>query len=380
MNDATHTGLDRVRRIALIIGVVGLAAIIISAFFNLDVLFQAYLVGYLYWWGITLGSGAILMIHHLTGGRWGEAINGVLEASVRNIMLMIVLFLPVLIGMTHLYHWVNEGDTLGDKTAYLNIPFFLARAVFYFAVWFIGGVLLVGWAIRRRDSGDAAYTERLVHLSAGGLVLYVLTVTFASIDWIMAIDAHWFSSIYGFLIAIGQLLASLCLAIVVVVLAARGPGYVLATSTLHDLGKFLLAAVSLWAYIQFSQFLIIWYGNLPEEITWYVPRMTGGWGVVAVMLIIFHFAVPLAVLLSRQSKRHPQMMLVLASALLVLHALDVLWIVTPSFHRDAAWPIVVDIAAILGIGGVWLFFFVGHLRQHGMGPAIAKQGVPQQHG
>lgn len=379
MSDATPTHMDRLQRGVLAVAVVALLLLIISAFFSLDVFFESYLVGYLYWWGITLGSGAIIMIHQLTGGRWGTAINGVLESSLRNIILLAALFVPVLLGLGRLYHWVGESETLGSKAAYLNVPFFVIRTVLYFVLWAIGGVLLVRWAIQRRTQPDTGGTDRLMALSAGGLILYVLTVTFAAIDWIMAIDAHWFSSIFGLLIVIGQLLASLCLAIVVVLLTARTRGAPLAINTLHDLGNLLLACVSLWAYIQFSQFLIIWYGNLPEEIVWYVPRTRGAWGVVAVVLILLHFAVPLIVLLARQSKRQPTIMLAAAFGLLVLHAVDLLWIVVPSFHRDTGWPILMDLIAIVGVGCVWLFFFMGYLRQYRSG-ADTGEGVSQTHG
>lgn len=352
MNGATTVKLGQR---ALVAGMAGLALCGAGAFFNPEQFFRSYLLGYLFWTGIVLGSFAVIMLHHLTGGGWGMLIRPALEAAIRTAPLLALLFVPLLVGLRELYPWarpelVAADELLQHRSAYLNAPFFIVRSVFYFAVW----CALAFWLTR---------SERPPRwLSAPGLGLIVLTVTFASIDWVMSLDAHWFSTIFGFLFLAGNMLASLAFAVCVVALPRDGAPAVPARK-LHDLGNLMLTFVLLWAYIAFSQYLIIWSGNLPEETAWYLDRSGTGWVTIAVILIVFHFAAPSALLLSRRTKRAVRNLGAVAALILFMRLVDLFWHVAPAFHGSEVRVHWMDLAAPVGIGGVWLAVFAWQLRR-----------------
>jgi len=337
--------------------------------------FRAYLVAYFFWLGIPVGCLALLMLHHLVGGRWGFMIQWVLEAAIQTLPLMALLFIPLFFGLPDLYPWartemVAADPLLQQKAAYLNIPFFVARTVAYFAVWIVLGRLLVTWSLQQDRSADDTLTLRLQRLSGPGLVLFGLTVSFAAIDWIMSLEPKWYSTIFGMIFMVSFGLAALALAILATrFLASEKPlAQVVLPDRWHDLGNLLLALVMFWAYLNFSQFLLIWSANLAEEIPWYLHRIGGGWEWVAIALILFQFALPFVLLLSRNTKRKSQTLAVVAGAILFMHWLDTLWMVAPSFYPARFHIHWLDIAAPVGIGGLWLAAFIGYLKARSLLP------------
>jgi hypothetical protein len=315
------------------------------------------------------------MLHHLVGGRWGFMIQRVLEAAIQTLPLMALLFIPLLFGLSDLYPWAQTEVVAADrllqqKAAYLNIPFFIARTVAYFAVWIVLGRLLVTWSLRQDRTADDALTLRLQRLSGPGLVLYGLTVTFAAIDWMMSLEPKWYSTIFGMIFMVSFGLAALAVAILATrFLESQKPlAQVISPDRWHDLGNLLLALVMFWAYLQFSQFLLIWSENLAEEIPWYLHRIGGGWEWVALALILFLFALPFILLLSRTTKRSARMLSQVAAAILFMHWLDILWIVAPSFYPALFHLHWLDIVAPVGIGGLWLAAFIGYLKARSLLP------------
>jgi hypothetical protein len=372
------------RRTGLIAGIVGLVLCLIGFLINRDHFFRAYLIAYMFWIGIPLGSLALMMVHHQSGGAWGLVIRRIFEASSRTLPAMAVLFIPIVLGMGHLYPWthsdhVQHDPVLQHKALYLNTPFFLVRAVFYFASWIGLALVLNRWS-QRQDEGILTATRRMQVISGAGLVLYGLTITFASVDWVMSINPHWFSTIFGFLFMGGQGLAALAFTIVVAtVLWRRDPmHHVYNAGHFHDLGKLLLAFVMLWAYFNFSQYLIIYSGNLVEEIPYYVSRTTHGWQYVALVLVVFHFVAPFMLLLSRDLKRSADRLVLVAIAVLVMRVVDLFFMVSPDFasagmnlhlatgeeaHESGLFVHWLDLAAPIGIGGIWLWLFLTQLVQ-----------------
>jgi hypothetical protein len=363
--------IDRIRQSALIAGVVGLVICIIGIFKAPDRFFPSYLLAFMFVLGLSLGSLGLLMLQHLTGGNWGIIIRRPLESATRVLALVAVLFVPIFFGMKYLYAaWLNappsgEGALSEFQRAYLTPNGFRVRAILYFVVWLILVFIFNRWS-REQDVNreDRGLRRRLKMLAGPGIILYVFVMSFAAIDWVMSISPHWASTIYGFLFVAGQLISSMSLMIAVVVLLSRtGPlSGVLQPRHIHDLGKLLLAFVMLWAYFSFSQLLIIWSGNQPEEITFYRTRLYSEWGVVAVIVLIFHFFVPFFLLLSRDLKRNTNLLPKVALWLIFMRLVDLFWMTRPEFTPNA-WPNLWDLAALLALGGLWFFVFAGQLKQ-----------------
>jgi hypothetical protein len=306
--------LRRLQRPLLAAGIAGLLLSAVGLFVNATQFFQSYLMAYVFCLGLTLGCLALGMVHQLSGGAWGVVIRRPIGAASRVLPVLTLLFLPIVFGMGHLYSWthadvVARDEALQHKQLYLNTPFFLGRAAVYFVVWNALSYYLNAWSLEQDRTGDPRLARRMQLLSAGGLVAYGLTITFASFDWLMSLEPHWFSTIYGVLIMGGQGLSGMAFLVVAIVWLSRRPPLrgVVAPAHLHDLGNLLLAFVMLWAYFSFSQYLIIWAGNLPEEISWYLHRLQTGWRFIGLTLVVFHFVVPFCLLLSRAVKREGQM-------------------------------------------------------------------------
>jgi hypothetical protein len=330
--------------------------------------FRSYLVAFLFWIGIALGCLALLMIQHLTGGNWALVIRRILEAGSRTLPLMAVAALPLLAGMKTIYSWSRPGQSdpvILAKHLYLNSGFFIGRTIFYFACWFVLVHLLNKWS-REEDAGaNASLWARMEGLSGGGLVLYGLTVTFASVDWVMSLEPRWYSTIYGLLFMVGQALAALAFSITVLIwLSGSEPlSEAVRPSYFQDLGSFLLAFVMLWAYLEFSQFLIIWGGNLSEEIPWYIRRMQGIWGRVGLLLVLLNFALPFFLLLFRNVKRRTGSLLLVAALVLVMRLVDMYWMVLPAFGGGDVRLTWMNILLPFGMGGIWLAYFTWQLQQ-----------------
>jgi len=378
MHLATYTppaSLDRLRQRSLIVGVVGLVAAASGALLNPGQFFHAYLLAFLFWLAAALGGLALSMLHHMSGGGWGVVLRRIFEAAARTLPWMALLFVPIAFGMKSLYPWTDTAMVAGDhilsgKSAYLNTPFFLVRAAIYFAIWCGLAFVLSRWSAEQDRTGDPALGVRMQRVSAGGLVIYVLSMTFASIDWAMSMEPHWFSTMYGFLFVIGQAIMGLAIAIIVARrLSKEAPmAGVYNPAHFHDFGKLLFAFSMVWAYLAFSQFLIIWSANLPEEIPWYQHRMHHGWEYLAIALVACHFVVPFAVLLSRRTKRNATVLARMAMWLVAARFLDLFFMIGPEAYPEGLSLHWIDLAAIVGLGGIWVSLFIGNQKSRSLLP------------
>jgi hypothetical protein len=340
--------------------------------------YASYLAAYLFWLGLSLGCLAVTMLHQLVGGDWGRVTRRLLQAGARTLPLMAVLFLPLLYGLSTLYPWAASAASVPSEGArlYLSRPFFLIRVVVYFASWIALAVWVPRWSSQLETRDDPRLARRLRHLCAGGLVLYALTVFYSAVDWILSLEPGWVSTIYGMIVMAGQGLSALAWVTAVAgAFSRRAPlSKDLTASRLNDLGNLLLTFVMLWAYIAFSQYLVIWSGDLPRETSWVLNRTRPGWDKVALFLIVFHFAVPFVLLLFRRVKRSRAALSVVAGALVAVHALDLFWQVRPASDTGGLslhWP---DVVAPLALGGFWIGAYVFQLRRH---PPLSLAVVPR---
>jgi hypothetical protein len=347
--------LRRCARFALIIGVAGGAACVVGLFVDRVAFFEAYLIAWWFYLGISLGAFAVLMVHHLTGGHWGEHVRPPLEAAVRALPALALLSVPLFYGLPDVYSWARPNSALTDpalqevlrkKSWYLNEGFFLERNAAYFAVWLLLA-LIFSRAWKQRSTPRA--------WSAVGLIVYALSVTFAAVDWIMSLVPQWYSSILGLLSGVGQSLAGFAFGILGAALLPklRAGAQRASASEFNDLGNLLLMFVMLWTYLAFSQYLVIWSEDLRYENAWYLPRVQTSWRWMGLFLIAFHFAIPFFVLLFRQAKQRVQIMVGLGGGLLFVHWIDTLWVISPSLHPDGVYFHWLTIATTLAIGGLW---------------------------
>lgn len=362
--------LRRVRTLGLVVGGVGVAAVVVGALLAGDEFFYGYLVGFVFWIGMTLGSLALLALHQITGGNWSLMAQRPLESAALNVPLMALAFVPLLFGLHALYEWSHaeaamEHVKLAHKKPYLNVPFWVVRQVIYFAVYTAIAYGLARWSRRLEETRDDRYAVRLRRLAAGGLIVHVLLLTFTSTDWTMSLDPEWFSTIYPWLYLVSQALTAACFVILVLRgLVGHAPhARVMRTKHFHDFGNLLLALVVLWTYMMFFQYLIVWSGNVPEDIIWYVQRASPAWQAGITVLVLLHFVVPFAVLLSRRAKRSRRMLPALAGLLLACQLYYVVFLILPSLS-DVTWvSYVVALAAFVGIGGLWLAAWAWHMAR-----------------
>ena len=375
---------------SLIVGVVFGVVAIILAYRNADEFFRAYLLGFMAWLGVALGSMAILMIRHLTGGGWGVVIRRILGAAMRTVPLLAVLFIPVILGIKKLYIWAQPLENITDKhlhdhlvditKTYLTTNGFIYRAIFYFAIWNLLSFLLSKWSKQSDRAGAQDNTDRFKAVSGPGLILYGFTISFAAIDWVMSLDPSWISTIFGLVVLIGEVLSAMCFAVIVerILFNYKPMSEMLTPDFVHDHGKWMLTFIMVWAYFNFSQWLIIWAGNLPAEITYYVRRLNGGWGYIGLILVIFHFAVPFGILLSRPFKRNIRKLVWLAAWLLLMRWVDLFWIIEPNFSKTLNVTLA-DIVVPIAIGGFWLAFFFRNLGSLPLLPVYDPSAVEVLH-
>jgi hypothetical protein len=359
---ATRLGAVRGAALAALALVAGAIAVAVAIQRGIPWI-HAYLIAWLYWAGLSLGSLSILLLHNLTGGAWGRAIRPILRGAIVPLPLVAIGFLPIAWQVESIYPWadayhVAEDPVLQHKQPYLNVEWFRYRAIGYFSVWLALG-LLVAWQSRTNPPVESRAGLRLRRLSGQGLALHGVAVTFAAIDWMMSLEPHWFSTIYGVIVFASQGLAAF--AFTILAFTATRPRSSPVPEPLvdaqHDLGKLLLGFLMFWGYVHFSQFLIIWYGNLPEEVEWYIRRLEESWGALAVALVALHFAVPFLLLLSRGLKRNPTLLGCVAGLLFVMHAVETLWMVKPATEPSRASPTWLDLGMISAVGGAWLAVF-----------------------
>jgi hypothetical protein len=375
--------VNRVQSGGLAVGGIGLVLAIIGAVMSPEKFYQSYLFSYMLVLGLTLGSLGLLMLQHVTGGRWGILIRRPLEAASRNIWLVLLMFIPILFGMKYLYSgnanelgWLNspkmgEGALSPLQQRYLTPTWFTVRAVLYFVVWI--GLMWVfnKWSKEQDSTQDDSLRNRMRAVGAPGVILYILAMTFAAIDWVMSLSPHWASTIYGFLFVAGQAIAAMSLMIVVVVMLSKSEPFsrVFSKDRLHDLAKLLFAFNMLWAYFDFSQLLIIWSGNQPEEISFYRTRLYGGWGIVAVIVLILGFALPFLILLSRDVKRNSGLISKIAIWMIFMRLVDLYWMTRPEFTGlTTATPTIWDLVVPVALIGLWVGFFAMNLKQRPLLP------------
>ncbi len=359
------------------VGVVGALACVAGFFLQPEQFMRGYLIGFMLWLGLSLGCMALLMVQHLSGGLWGLSIRRILEAASKGLPLMFVLFLPIALGRHYLYAWMSDPSLTEHNSWYLNLPFWWLRLVIYFAVW-LGLMYVLNSRSALQDEPSAVgHQPRFQLLSGVGALLYSLTISFAAVDWVMSLDPQWGSTIYGMIFMAGEGLSALSFCVIMLAVLSRYSPMreIIKQEQFHDLGKLMMAFVMLFAYFSFSQWLIIWAGNLPDEISFFLNRIHGGWGVIALAIILFHFALPFALLLSRNLKRDGRRMIRLAVLLMFMRLVDIYWYVVPNFAHARGhfyfsfWYLV----APIGIGGLWLGYFFYNLRQRPILPAYEPQ-------
>jgi hypothetical protein len=364
--------VGRLQQRAFIVGAIALVIALYGAVRAPELFYRSYLMSFMLVLGLAVGSLGLLMLQHLVNGHWGIIIRRSLESATRTLPLIAALFLPIVFfGMKYLYSaWLDPEELRKEplsqfQQTYLTAGRFQVRALIYFIIW-LALMVIFNSLSKQQDANreDRALRRRLIVLAGPGIILYVFVMTFAAIDWVMSLSPHWASTIYGFLFVAGQLISSMSLMIAVVVLLARSEPFasVLQQRHLHDLGKLLLAFVMLWAYFDFSQLLIIWSGNQPEEISFYRTRLYGAWGVVAVIVVIFHFFVPFFLLLSRDLKRDAKVLPKIAIWLIFMRLVDLYWMTRPEFTSRAV-PTWLDVVLPIAFGGLWLGLFAFNLKQ-----------------
>lgn len=351
-------------KIALIVGAVGLVASAAGYFTDAAQFFHSYLVSFMFWTTIALGGLFFTMLHHVTGATWSVVVRRFSESAMAVLPLMAVFFIPILFGIHDIYHWSHEEavahDTILQKKAgYLSTEFFIIRAVFYFGVWTVLARILYKKSIAQDSNGEAGLTAALRRISAPGIVLFAVTLTFAAFDWLMSIDAHWYSTIFGVYVFGGTFLSTLCF-ITLMAQYVRNRNALLQEITVehfHDLGKLMFAFTVFWTYIAYSQYFLIWYANIPEETVWFHARWAGAWKYFSLALLFGHFAVPFFVLMPRGSKRNMAIMKFMSIFILAMHWVDLNWIILPALQPEGARVSWMDLTTFIGLGGVFLWYY-----------------------
>ncbi|HKP12167.1 MAG TPA: hypothetical protein VJZ91_08665 [Blastocatellia bacterium] len=392
--------VDRFRSRMVIVAGVGILGAILGFVLNDVQFYRSYLLAYMFWLGLTVGSLGLLMIQHMTGGAWGMVIRRNVEAASRLFPLMALLFLPLLAALlSHkLYVWTQDPShwtpelqgAIEQKARYLNVPFFIVRVVIYFAIFILYSFLLNRYSRRQDETGDRFLAKSMSKISGPGLVICGLVITFATIDWTMSLDPTWYSTIWGVIFIGGQLLSAMAFCIIVLsVLSNDGPmsGF-LKPAHFHDMGKLMLAFLLLWAYFSVSQLIIIWSGNIPEEAKWYTRRLGTSWKILGVVLVVFHFAIPYLMLLSRDLKRHSRRLIWLAAWMMLMRYVDLYWLIGPELHGalgNQGIPFTLhwlDFVLLFAIGGIWLWFWAGELRKRPLLPLkdpFLEEGLHPSH-
>jgi hypothetical protein len=368
--------IQRLFRPALAIGVIAGAISIAGGIYSPGDFFHSYLMGYLFWLGLTLGSMGIVMLQYLTAGAWGIMTRRTLESASRTLPLCAILFIPIAIGMRWLYDWahpdlVRNEYVLQHRSIYLNPAMFIIRAIIYFVIWGLFAYFLNKWSAEQDEKGGLE--TRLARLSAPGLLIYVFTITFASVDWAESLENNWFSTIWGFLFVAREGLASFAFVIIAMALLSRREPLAsrFKAAHLHDLGKLLLVFVMLWAYFEFSQLVIVWSGNLTDEIPWYLHRFATSWGWLGVMLIVLEFIVPFLLLLSRPLKRNVIALCSVVALIIFMRWVDLMWIVMTNYYQRGFRLTWINLCVPLAIGSLWIAVFVWQLKKRPLLPLQA---------
>ena len=384
--EAVNPISQRALGVGLLFGVASLIFALMPA--TREQFFHSYLIGFMLWLGVSLGSMALLMVQHLTGGKWAMVIRRQLEAAMNTLPLMAALFVPLAAaGLPYLYTgnreavggwpgWLHydgaDAHLKAMSHSYLTVGGYIGRAIIYFAIWLGLAFILGRWSAEQDHPPVQNLSPRFRTIAAPGIILYAFTISFAVIDWVMSIDPHWYSTIFGFIFIVGECLSAMCIMVIVerILLPYQPTASLLKPKEVHDHGKLMLTFVLLWAYFSFAQLLIIWAGNLPTEIRFFTRRLYSGWQVIGLGLVIFHFAIPFLFLLSRPFKQNPRSLVRLAAWLLFMRFIDLFWYIEPNFHKALTfyWGYLLDLVVPIAIGGLWLALFFRNLRSHPLLP------------
>lgn len=363
VSEVVKARVGQVQKIALVVGVVGMVGGVAFLGFDKKQFFQSYLMAFIYFFTISLGSMALLMIQHVAGGVWGFAMRRLFEAAARTLVLLAVLFIPITFGLGEIYEWVHpdaHDHVIEMKSGYLNTPFFLTRQVIFFSLW-VGLAFLLSALSRKEDNtADSSLGWWFKAVSGPGIFIFAVTGGLTSVDWAMSVDVHWYSTMYPVLFCFGCIFSAMLFNIVAMILLYQGGELEkhLTKNHLRDVGSFILGFVIFWTYLNFSQFLLIWSANLKEEVPYYLNRTEGGWQCVGVALIVGHFILPFLVLLTRDAKRVRGNLLKVCCFLLVMRFVDYLYLLGPSFSPREFALNISHLSLFAGIGGLWLSFFL----------------------
>lgn len=350
--------------IALVVGVIGIAGSVAAFFVDSHQFMYSYLTAFSFWVSIGLGGLFFTMIHHLANATWSVVVRRLIESVMAVLPVLIVFFIPIALGLTTLYHWTDTTAVAADhlltkKAGFLNTWFFVVRTIVYFAIWGFLAYKLYRISLDQDKGHNPNMVARWRKISAPGMILFAVTLTYASFDWIMSLDPHWYSTIFGAYYFAGAAMGAMAFtAIMVVYLTKKN---VLAdTITVehrHDIAKLTFAFLIFWAYMAFSQYFLIWYANIPEETIWYQYRWEGSWKTISLIIVIGHFAVPFLMLITRAAKRSANFLMFVAVYMLVMHYIDIYWLVLPNlFHHGPqfSW---MDLVSMMAIGGPFVWYF-----------------------
>ena len=372
---------SKLPNILLTVGLVGLVASAVGFLTDLEQSLYSYLVSFVFFTGIGLASVFMVLFHHITKSKWGIVIRRIPETFGSNLKWWALAFLPIFGGMTILYHhWTDASlfDPTSDnfdyivakKEAYLNIPFFIIRQVIYFLIWGYVGHKLYKASIELEITGNWGITNLMRKISAPAIPLFALSIAFASFDWLMSLDPHWFSTMFGvYFFAI--CFQSFWAIIILMVFYLHSKGLLKNTighPHIYDLGAWLFAFTIFYAYIAFSQFLLIYYANLPEETLWFYHRLEGSWKYIAYGLLLFRFVLPFLVLLNREQKHKKSVLKFVAIVVVIMHYLEIHWIAMPMLNKHGIEFSWIDISTFVGLGGMFFWMFFNKFKKHSMIP------------
>ncbi|MBD3377187.1 hypothetical protein GF406_19310 [candidate division KSB1 bacterium] len=370
-------------RISLIIGAVFLALSVIGFFVDKNQFFFSYQVAFTFWLSIGLGGLFLTLLHHVFGATWSIVLRRIMETIMSVLPWMVLFFLPMLLGLHELFHWTHSDAVAHDpllqqKQPYLNVPFFIIRAVIYFSVW----IYLARWFYKKSVDQDKEYDHKQAHrlrqVAAPAIILFALTLTFAAFDWMMSLDPHWYSTIYGVYYFAGSTLATISILIIFTrtIQAKGGMKNVLNLDHYHDMGKMLFTFVVFWAYIAFSQYFLIWYANIPEETLYYFHRWEGNWKTISLIIVFGKFVIPFLILITRSSKRNLTFLTTISLWLLLMQWLDLYWMIMPTLHPHSTHFSWLDVTTLLGIGGVFVGLFFNKVQKQEIVP-VNDPKLPQ---
>ncbi len=361
--------------IALIIGIIGLVFSFIGWYTNSEQFYFSYLTAFVFWVTIALGGLFFVLLHHLVDAQWSVVIRRFGESMMMVIPYMIILFIPLLFGLKELFLWMNPETVAADellhgKSGYLNLNFFIIRLVVYFIIWTVLAYLLNKLSLKQNEAPSHDITKKMRIVSAPGMILFAVTLTFASFDWLMSLDAHWYSTIFGVYIFSGAFLSLVCM-ITLIIIRLQKNGVLQSEITqehYHDLGKLMFAFTIFWGYMAFSQYFLIWYGNIPEETIWFLHRWESSWKTITYLIVYGHFVIPFFILFPQVTKKNKTVMTIMSLWILLMHWVDIYWIVMPTLHPHGFHFSWIDATTVIGIGGLVLYLFWRHFTSHPLIP------------